>query len=183
MTTCIALLRGINVGGKNTLPMKELVAILENTGSRRVKTYIQSGNAVFKSGEKDFLKLSNQIGLAIRQRCGFKPYVLILTFADIRAAIANNPFSEAEADPKAVHLGFLATVPECPQLAALSGLKKDSEDFRLLDNRFYLYAPEGVGGSKLSANAERLLGVPMTSRNWKTVGKLRDIARDLEGSR
>ncbi|MEA5447701.1 DUF1697 domain-containing protein [Leptolyngbya sp. CCNP1308] len=182
MTIYIALIRGINVGGKNRLPMQALVAMLEAIGCRQVKTYIQSGNAVFESKEKDALRLANQISLAIGQQCGFEPYVLILGFQEMQRAIAKNPFPQAAADPKTLHLGFLATAPENLKLEKLAELRKDGEDFRLLDKVFYLYAPAGIGRSRLAANAEKLLGVAMTSRNWKTVSAIRDIAQSLERS-
>ncbi|MBD1918383.1 MULTISPECIES: DUF1697 domain-containing protein [Cyanophyceae] len=182
MTTYIALIRGINVGGKSHLPMKALVAMLEEVGCRQVKTYIQSGNAVFESEEKDVLKLSSQISCAIGQQYNFAPCVLILEIQEIQRAIAENPFPQASADPKAVHLGFLATPPEHPKLEKLEALRKDSEDFRLLDKVFYLYAPEGIGRSKLAAHTEKLLGVAMTSRNWQTVSAIWDIAQSLERS-
>ncbi len=184
MTTLIILIRGINVGGKNCLPMKALVAILEHLGCCHVQTYIQSGNAVCESENQDILELSNQISLAIGQQYEFEPYVLILRFEDIQRAISGNPFPQAATNPKALHLGFLATIPERPRLEKMTELSQDSEDFLLLGKVFYLYAPEaeGTGRSKLAANAEKLLGVAMTSRNWKTVGAIRDIAETLEGS-
>ena len=176
MKTYIALFRGINVGGKNVLPMKELVTILEDLGCRNARTYIQSGNAVFAS-EEAALWLAQGIGAAIRERCGFEPHVQLLELDDIERAIAENPFPDAEADPTSLHIGFLAFVPEAPDLTALEGLKRDSERYRLIDRRFYLHAPEGVGRSALAANAEKLLGVPMTDRNWRTVARIREMAQ------
>ncbi len=169
MNIYIALFRGINVGGKNVLPMKELVAVLEDAGARNVKTYIQSGNAVFESKKKDASWLSHKIRVEIKQRRGFEPHILLLELDDIERAIKKNPFPEAETDPKALHVGFLDSAPENPNLKMLERLKRDSERFQLIDNVFYLHAPEGVGRSKLAANAEKLLGVPMTDRNWRTV--------------
>ncbi len=179
MKTYIALFRGINVGGKHALPMKDLVAVLEYLGSQNVTTYIQSGNAVFSSKEKDASLLSNRIGDEIKKRRGFKPYVLLLELEDIEKAVRENPFPEAEIDPKALHLGFLASAPENPDLKTLEGLKKNGERFHLIGNVFYLHAPEGVGKSKLAANAEKLLGLPMTDRNWNTVCKIREMANKL----
>lgn len=179
MNTYIALLRGINVGGKNSLPMKELVAILEDLGGQAVRTYIQSGNVVFQSAEKDPAQLSRQLAAAIKQGWGFEPCVLILEVADINKALAENPFPEAEADPGSLHLGFLASTPKSPDLEKLTTLKKASERFQLRGKVFYLHAPEGVGRSKLAANSEKLLGVPMTDRNWRTLGKLREMAAGL----
>ena len=179
MKTYIALFRGINVGGRNALPMKEIVAILEHLGSHKVKTYIQSGNAVFVVPEKDTLRLSNAIRVEVKKRRGFEPNVLLLELEDIERAIRNNPFPEAETDPQTLHAGFLTSTPKHPNLIKLESLKRDSERFRLIDSVFYLHAPEGIGRSKLAANAEKLIGVPMTDRNWRTVCTIRAMAQDL----
>jgi uncharacterized protein (DUF1697 family) len=181
MNICIALLRGINVGGKNLLPMKELVAMLGDLGAQKVKTYIQSGNAVFVWKDKNTAKLSNQITAEIKKRRGFDPHVLLLELKDFEKVIQQNPFpAEAEADPKALHAGFLAAAPKSPDLKALESLKSDTERFRLIDRVFYLHAPEGVGRSKLAAKSEKLLGVPMTDRNWRTVLTLWKLAQELK---
>jgi uncharacterized protein (DUF1697 family) len=179
MKTYIALFRGINIGGKNTLPMRELVTILVDVCAQNVKTYIQSGNAVFVSPEEDTSRLSNKIRAEIKKRRGFEPQVLLLELEDIERAIRKNPFPEAATDPKTLHAGFLASVPAKPDLRTLENLKSDSERFHLIDKVFYLHAPEGIGRSKLAANAEKLLGVPMTDRNWRTVCKIREMAKEL----
>lgn len=178
MNTYIALFRGINVGGSNSLPMKELVAILEDIGARQVRTYIQSGNAVFQSQEKDPSQFSGKLAAEIMKRRGFESFVLILEPDALKKAIAENPFPEAEADPASLHLGFLASMPVNPDLEKLAGLKKESERFHLGDGVFYLHAPEGVGRSKLAASAEKILGVPMTDRNWRTVCKIMEMSKE-----
>ena len=162
------------------MPMKELVATLDDLGARKVKTYIQSGNAVFVWEDKDTSQLSKQIRAGIKKRRGFDPYVLLLGLEDIERVIQQNPFPEAETDPVALHAGFLAAAPERPDLKTLESLKSDSERFRLIGSVFYLHAPEGVGRSKLAAKAERLLGVPMTDRNWRTVRTLWKMAQELK---
>jgi uncharacterized protein (DUF1697 family) len=83
-----------------------------------------------------------------------------------------NPFPEGESDPKALHIGFLDSVPSNPNLQVLETLKIPSERFELIDRMFYLFAPEGVGRSKLAARSEKMLGVTMTDRNWNTVCKI-----------
>lgn len=176
MNTYVALFRGINVGGNCALPMKELVATLEEIGARKVKTYIQSGNAVFESVEKNLARLSKQLSAEIMKRRGFEPHVHILTFEALEKATAENPFPEAVADPSSLHLGFLASRPKSPDLNKLSSLRKESERFHLTESVFYLHAPEGVGRSKLAASSEKLLGVPMTDRNWRTVCKVMEMA-------
>lgn len=175
MNTFVALLRGINVGGRNSLPMKDLVAILEGLGAESVKTYIQSGNAVFKS-KKELTRLSEKLASAIQMGYNFKPHVLVLAFDSILEAMAKNPFPEAEAEPKSLHLGFLSSVPRSPDLTRLENLKEQDERFCLIGSVFYLHAPKGIGRSKLAATSENALGVPMTDRNWGTVCKIRELA-------
>ncbi len=157
--------------------MKALVALLQDIGAQNVRTYIQSGNAIFQSAEPDRARLSRQLAAEIHKRHGFEPHVLILGVDAFDKAIAENPFPDAEADPAALHLGFLDAEPTHPDLQKLESLKKPSERFHLGDCVFYLHAPEGVGRSKLAGSSEKLLGVPMTDRNWKTVCAIRDLAR------
>jgi uncharacterized protein (DUF1697 family) len=173
MHTYIALFRGINVGGKNSLPMKDLASIFECLGASNVKTYIQSGNVVFQIALKDISSFSKRLGIEIRERRGFEPHILVIEPSEVETAMTNNPFPEAESEPSSLHLGFLAFAPENPDLKKLESLRKDSERFCLIDRIFYLHAPEGVGRSKLAASSEKLLGVPMTDRNWNTVCKLK----------
>jgi len=115
MNTCIAFFRGINVGGKNSLPMNELAAILEGTGARKIRTYIQSGNAVFQRAESNSPQLPKKLAAEIKKRHGFEPCILILELEAVRRAIAQNPFPEAVADPGSLHLGFLASRPKSPK--------------------------------------------------------------------
>lgn len=178
MKTYILLLRGINVGGRNALPMKELIALLEDLGCRNVRTYIQSGNVVVQTS-KNASNLSKQVRAKVKEHHGFEPCVLILDMQDFERAIAANPFPEAKSDPTGLHFGFLDSMPSKPDLKKLEDLKMKSERFQLIDKVFYLHAPDGVGRSKLAANSERLLGSSMTDRNWRTVSKLRDIVEEL----
>lgn len=176
MNTYVAFLRGINVGGNCSLQMKELVATLEGIGARNVRTYIQSGNAVFKSAERKAARLSTQLSAEILKRRGFEPRVHILTIEALAKAMAENPYPEAVIDPSSLHLGFFASPPQSPDLKKLSDVSKSSERFYLTEGVFYLHAPEGVGRSRLAASSEKLLGVPMTYRNWRTVSKVREMA-------
>ena len=178
MKTNIALFRGINVGGNNILPMKALVAILEKLGAQGVRTYIQSGNAVFQHQTAQAAELTDRIRAAIRASHGFEPQVLLLDVAELEQAIASNPFPQAESDPKTLHLYFLADSPENPDLEMLDSLKQDTEQYSLHDRLFYLYAPAGIGRSKLATRVEKSLGVTATARNWRTVSKIIALARE-----
>jgi uncharacterized protein (DUF1697 family) len=180
METYVALFRGINVGGKNVLPMRDLITLLEDLGSRNVKTYIQSGNAVFQHEQRDTSLLSNKIAAAIKQSHGFEPRVLLLGLEEIERAVESNPFPEAESEPKTLHVHFLASEPKNPDLCSLERIKGDRERFALKEGFFYLHAPEGIGRSKLAANAERLLGVATTVRNWRTVCKVLTMAKERD---
>jgi len=157
--------------------MKHLVSLLENIGSQNVKTHIQSGNAVFQSEEENASLLSNKIRATIKKSYGFEPQVLLLEPEEIERAVESNPFPEAESEPKTLHVHFLASMPKNPDLGALESIKGDSERFALKDRVFYLHAPEGIGRSKLAANTEKLLGVAITGRNWRTVCKVMAMAK------
>jgi uncharacterized protein (DUF1697 family) len=126
----------------------------------------------------DPYRFSEQISQAIQQRLGFTSLVLILSRIEFEKAIAENPFPEAVSNPSSLHLGFLARPPERPNLEGLEKLKNESEQYHLTDKVFYLYAPEGIGRSKLAASSEKLLGVPMTDRNWKTVTKIKTLIEE-----
>lgn len=176
MSTWIVLLRGINVGGKNILPMNEFVRDLQALKLENIQTYIQSGNAIFRSSRKISPTLGTQIATQIERSHGFRPQVLLLSVDQLEEAIASNPFEEAEAEPKTLHLFFLASTPTAPDIKSLTEAKSSSERFHLTDHIFYLHAPDGTGRSKLAGRAEKLLGVAVTARNWRTVLKLRALA-------
>lgn len=170
MYTYIALLRGINIAGNNPLPMRDLVRLLESMGCQDVRTYIQSGNVVFRTRKGPARQLTEAISARIGKLYGFKPTVLLLSAAALKKAITHNPFSTA--DGRALHFLFLASRPKQPDLAGLMAIKSNTEQFKLVNKVFYLYAPDGVGRSKLVARIEPALGVPVTGRNWNTITKL-----------
>lgn len=180
MNTYIALLRGINVGGRNRLPMKNLVSVLKGLDAVDVRTCLQSGNAVFQSTASGPATRAEKLAAAINAEHGFEPNVLILDIGALAGAMKKNPFPEAENSPQSLHLGFLSTRPDRPDLDRLERVKKTGERFRLIGSVFYLHAPNGVGRSRVAANAEKALGVPLTDRNWKTVSKIREMAREKE---
>lgn len=175
MTTWIALLRGVNVGG-NRLPMADLRDECASMGLENVRTYIQSGNVVFEAGPESACDLAAALPPRIERRFGFRPRILVLSVDDLRRAMSANPYAEAESEPKTVHLYFLAERPDAVDTDGLDELRADTECWHLEGRVFYLHTPDGYGTSKLAARAEKLLGVDATARNWRTVRKLRELA-------
>lgn len=179
MKTYVALLRGINVGGKNSLPMKSLKALLEGLQAENVATYIQSGNAIFRHKTRSAQQLAAKISDAIEKTHGFAPPTVLITSSELEQAIRGNPFPNAEETPTALHLFFLDQTPENANLERLEQLASPTEKFHLQGKVLYLYAPDGTARSKLAAQAEKSLGVIATARNWRTVQKLRAMVDAL----
>jgi uncharacterized protein (DUF1697 family) len=191
--THVALLRGINVGGKNILPMKDLAAIFEAAGCTDVRTYIQSGNVVFRAPAALVRKLSEQIAQAIEKRFGFKSPVILRSSDDLTRIIHANPFLKTSAkassaketsaketsaekpnvDEKWLHVYFLAAVPEPPAVASLDPNRSAPDVFRVREGEIYLHLPNGMGRSKLTnAYFDSKLKTISTARNWATICKL-----------
>lgn len=168
MTTYIALLRGINVGGKHLVPMKDLKTWLEKAGFDSVKTYIQSGNIVLNSDLQSD-EVASLVGEIIEGALGFRPAVMVLTKAQLITAFQNNPFEGFAGNQ--VHFYFCQVDP-LPDQPRTDQLTAPSERHQLIDRVFYLHAPDGIGRSKLVANMDRCLGVAVTGRNLNTVNKL-----------
>jgi uncharacterized protein (DUF1697 family) len=180
MNTYIALFRGINVGGNNILPMKELRTLLGELGLQNVNTYIQTGNVVFQSDSVAPAEIVTKIQSCVNERYGFKPEILLLEFEEMEEVIRTNPFSEDVSNSSRLYLSFLISEPGNPDLEELESIKKESEQFALKNNVFYLHAPDGIGRSKLAAKTEKLLGVSITRRNWRTVQKIMDMVDDWD---
>jgi uncharacterized protein (DUF1697 family) len=174
--TFVALLRGINVGGKNVVRMAELRQTLSGIGLQNVHTYIQSGNIAFQSEAQGIDELAPTIQAAIEHGHGFTPDVLVLTIEELEAAIAGNPFTSGADDQKSIHLYFLTGVPEKGALEKAQALATESETCELVGNVFYLHAPDGIGRSKLAAGVEKALGVRATARNLRSANKVLELA-------
>lgn len=178
MTTWIALLRGVNVGGKNKLPMADLTAALASDGFSAVKTYIQSGNVVFQASTGTADSIAKSIGDTVQKRFGFRPHILVLSGAELARAVAENPFPEGIdiQEGKLLHLFILDARPANIDEDGLNSIKLASESWACRDRFFYLFTPDGFGNSKLATRAERLLGVPATARNWRSVVKILELS-------
>ncbi|ATW51330.1 DUF1697 domain-containing protein [Streptomyces peucetius] len=176
-----ALLRGINVGGGRKVPMAELRAVLSGLGHGDVVTYLQSGNAVFSSEESDEDVLAAGLEQAIEEAFGFRVDTLVRSGAYLRAVADACPFPAASLQGRQLHVTFFSEPVGADRFASVDAAAHLPEEFRLGDRALYLYAPDGLGRSKLAATLSRpgpLKGVVATSRNWNTVVKLVEMTRD-----
>lgn len=177
MQVSIALLRGINVGGRNVLTMALLKQTFEQLGCTDVQTYIQSGNVVFRTN--DLVSVKRKLPDLLSQKVGFRPDTVYISTTELRSVVNSNPFPDATRDPKAVHVFFLQD-PAHYDRKKLDALKTPAESWQIVDDVFYLYAPDGVGRSRLARGAESILGVATTARNWRTVTKLLSMVNEIE---
>lgn len=173
MHTFVALLRGINVGGKNTIAMTELESSFSSLGLEDVVTYIQSGNVVFRSPTGNAQELAAGIEQRIADAIGVSLTVLLRTPAELGAIAENNPFLSGAADLPKLHVVFLAGLPAANAVAQLDPERSPPDEFSLRGREIYLHLPNGAGRSKLTIDYfERRLGVRATARNWNTLSKL-----------
>ena len=168
MKKYIILLKGINVGGKNKIPMLELRQALENNNFHEVRTYIQSGNIVLMANENPRQNISQ----LIQTQFGFTVPVLALTEKEFSRSYKNNPYPSE--DGKTVHFYYCEHKPNI-NIAKLDKYISTTENYQLIDNIFYLHAPDGIGRSKLVSNIEACLGVISTGRNMNTVNKINEM--------
>jgi uncharacterized protein (DUF1697 family) len=161
----VLLLRGVNVGGANRLPMPEFRTLLEELGLARVATHLQSGNAVFD--DPGVADLGAKITAAMRLRFGFGPALFFLDEAAYRGIVAACPYkAEGAADPTSVHVWHLAA-PSKADLTQIKG-RAANERFVLTDRALYLHAPDGIGRSAFVERLNTGLGVEATARNWRS---------------
>ncbi|WP_155058765.1 DUF1697 domain-containing protein [Streptomyces blattellae] len=175
MTTYAALLRGINVGGSKKLPMAELRTLLEGLGHDGVRTYLQSGQAVFSCGHGDAESLAAELTRAIEKHFGFGVDVIVRDHAYLKAVAEACPFPAAGLEARQLHVTYFSAPVAAERFAEIDPAAYLPEEFRLGDRALYLYAPNGLGRSKLAdhlAKPRLNKGVIATSRNWNTVVKL-----------
>jgi uncharacterized protein (DUF1697 family) len=173
----IALLRGINVGGKHLLPMEDLVAMFRDAGCTDVRTYIQSGNVVFRAGTALAHRTPARIGEVIANRFGFEAPVVMRTAAELGQVARNNPLLKSGKDFKYLHVAFLADRPTRSRVEALDPDRSPPDEFLVRGREIYLHCPKGLGRSKLTARYfDSRLRTVSTTRNWRTVLKLLDLA-------
>jgi uncharacterized protein (DUF1697 family) len=176
--TFIALLRGINVGGKTIIPMPKLKSLFASMGLEDVSTYIQSGNVVFSSPTGDAQALAVAIEERIDEAFGLSMSVLLRTPGELAEIADSNPFLRHEADLSMLHVVFLSGPPEADAVAELDPARSPPDEFAVRRREIYLHLPNGAGRSKLTIDYfEKRLGVRATGRNWKTVTKLLELTQ------
>ncbi|WP_020133671.1 DUF1697 domain-containing protein [Streptomyces sp. 351MFTsu5.1] len=174
-TTYAALLRGINVGGSRKVPMADLRTLMEGLGHSGVRSYLQSGQAVFTADHGDEESLAAELTGAIEKRFGFAVDVIVRDHAYLKGIADNCPFPAAELEGKQLHVTYFSGPVDADRFAEIDQAAYLPEEFRLGDRALYLYVPDGLGRSKLAEHLSKPRlnkGVIATSRNWNTVVKL-----------
>jgi uncharacterized protein (DUF1697 family) len=176
--THVALLRAVNVGGRNGLPMKDLAALCEAAGCRDVVTYIQSGNVAFSASAAVAKKLPAALRRAIQAHAKIDVPVIVRDAAALAAVARENPLLEDGAQLGELHVGFLADAPTAARVAALDPARSPPDVFVVRDREVYFRFPKGVGKSKLTVTYfDAKLATTITLRNWRTVGALLELLR------
>jgi uncharacterized protein (DUF1697 family) len=178
MTVYISILRGINVSGQKSIKMTELKALYESMGFEEVSTYIQSGNLVFRTAKKP---ASDTLHQAIKDRFGFDVPVILRSATEWKKVTNSNPFiKDKNKDVTKMHVVFLAEKPDKSTAEKLNSYRHEPEAFNIQGKEIFLYCPNGYGKTKLSNNnIEKATNTCATTRNWKTVNKLLEIANSL----
>lgn len=178
-TVFLILFRG--VGGKTQLPTKPLREQLTRAGFENVATYINSGNAIVRSGLKR-AKVIEVIADLCREQFTFDKAIFAPTLGEWEALISRNPYAKAAAEaPTTVHAALLAEAPKAENLARIRSLAVDGEELEVVDQVAYLHTPHGFGTSKFAAGFDKGIGVTNTARNWNTVLKLAELGRVAKG--
>lgn len=173
----VALLRGINVGGKNKLPMTVLAELFAVEGATAVTTFIQSGNVVFDAPARLAAAIGARIERRLDEQLSLRVPVVMRSAAELADAAARNPFLTAGADADALHVMFLAARPTAAQVRALDPARSPGDEFALVGRDLYLRLPNGMARTKLTnAYFDRALATVSTARNWRTVLKLVELA-------
>lgn len=174
-----ALLRGINVGGRNRLPMERLRAIFADAGCRSIRTYIQSGNVVFEAPPAVAERLPTAVPDLIEEELGFRVPVVVRCAAELEDVVAGNPFGAATAEAGILHVVFLADEPDPDAVERLEPDRSPPDEFVVRGREIYLRCPNGMARTKLTnAYFDSRLDTVSTMRNWRTTLKLLKMARE-----
>lgn len=173
----VALLRGINVGGRAKVPMQTLRDLLAGLGASDVRTHLQSGNAVLSHGEEDPDVLADGLHRALAAELGLDVTCMVRTARDLRRVVEGNPFDMTGVDGSRFLVVFLAGPAPLDRLAGIDRIAYAPDDFRAGEREIYAHFPDSIRNSKLAAQlTDRRLGVAATARNWNTVTKLLELS-------
>lgn len=178
MKTYISILRGINVSGQKKILMQDLKVLYENLGFEKVTTYIQSGNVIFQSNESLSTEFAKKIEEAVAEKYKFNVPVIVRKADEMQKVVESNPFlNEQMIDVNKLHVTFLSETPSQENLKKISVADFFPDRFIIEGKEVFLYIPEAYGTTKLSNTFfENKLKVSATTRNWKTVNKLAEMA-------
>jgi uncharacterized protein (DUF1697 family) len=182
MPVIVSMLRGVNLGPHHRIKMDALRELYESLGLQDVKTYVQSGNVIFRTSSRSLSALSERIANAIEKRFGFGAEVILRSTADLRAVIARNPFAARPGiDPRKLLVTFLVHDPDPQGRAKVLQMKTDPEELCIDGREVYIYFANGMARPKLSwTQVATMLKTSGTGRNWNTVQALLEIAESLE---
>jgi uncharacterized protein (DUF1697 family) len=173
----VALLRGINVGGKNKLPMKDLGTVFADLGCEMIQTYIQTGNIIFDARPPLARRVPGLVSAALLERFGLQVPVIVRTAEQLNRILRDNPYVRKGANSKALHVSFLADRPDAERTAALDPQRSPGDEFVVRGSEIYLHCPNGLARTKLTnAYFDSRLATTSTMRNWNTVRKLVEMA-------
>lgn len=178
--THVALLRGINVGGRNRIPMARLVDIFESAGCTRVRTYIQSGNVVFDAPSGATAKIPTRVSALIKKQLALDVPAVARTASEFEQIVIANPFLSApDTDPSTLHVGFLAHRPSTHHVAAIDLHRSPPDECVPHDRELYLRYPNGLASTRFTTTyLDRTLGTTTTIRNWRTTLAVLDLVRN-----
>jgi uncharacterized protein (DUF1697 family) len=183
MTAVIAMLRAVNLGSHNRVRMDALCTLCSSLKLRDPRTYVQSGNVVFHTSEREIAKVARRIEDAMERDFGFRTDVIVRTAGEMRDVVARNPFAKRRGlDAKRLLVFFFGNEPGAEAREKIRSIKVNGEELHLDGRELYIYFPDGQGRSKVSTAAiERMLKTPGTGRNWNSVTKLLEMAEGMEG--
>lgn len=182
MDVLISMLRGVNLGQHHRIKMEDLRLLYESLDLRDPRTYVQSGNVIFRTREKNSVKLAKKIQEAIDKKFGFRAEVVVRTIGEMRQSVAANPFrNRRDIEASKLLITFLAAEPAAEANATLRNLKVQREELHLIGRELYIYFPDGIGKSKVPwSSVEKLLKVTGTARNLNSVVKMLEMAEQLD---
>ena len=180
MTVVIAMLRAVNVGGRNSIKMEALRSLLESLGLANPRTHIQSGNVIFGTKDKNLPKLAARLSAEIEQVFGVRSEVILRTAVELQDVITRNPFAgRSDVAPNKLVVTFLTMDPGAQAAKNIAAITGGPEELHLHGRELFAHFPNGISGSRIPPTAiDKALKTPGTARNWNTVTRLMELAAD-----